>query len=60
MAPDPQLVELERRDEYKQAALKVINGDARLRRLVREREELEKRYLAERKKRFKGRWILFE
>ncbi len=59
-APDPQLIAFERQDEYRAAALKVINSDARLRRLIKERMKLEERYQAERKRRFKGRWILFE
>jgi hypothetical protein len=57
---DPQLVAFQRQDEYRAAALKVINGDARLRRLIEQRIKLEKSYEAERKRRFKGRWILFE
>jgi hypothetical protein len=53
-APDPQIVEFERRDEYRQVALKVINGDQLLLRLARERVALEKRYLAELRRRSKG------
>ncbi len=59
-APNPQMVALERGDDYRKHALKVINSDPRLRKLIKEREELEQRYLKERKKRFKGRWIIFE
>ena len=59
-APDPQLIALERQTEYRAAALKVINSDKRLRRLIEERMKLEERYESERKRRFKGRWILFE
>lgn len=59
-APSPEIVQLERADEYRAAALKVINGDKRLLKLARERERLEAKYLEERRKRFKGRWILFE
>jgi hypothetical protein len=59
-APDPVTVWLERGDEYREAALAVINGDVRLLRLVKERERLEEKYKAERRERFKGRWILFE
>lgn len=59
-APNPDTVLLERRDEYRDAALAVINGNRRLRRLAQERERLEQRYEEERRKRFKGRWIIFE
>jgi hypothetical protein len=59
-APPADLVALERSDEYKQKALAVINANPELRRLIREREALEKKYAATRKERFKGRWILFE
>lgn len=54
MVIDPQLVMLERQTEYQKNALAVINGDPRLLKLVREREEIEKKYNAERKRRFKG------
>lgn len=60
VAPSADSVMLERRDEFTKAMLGVINSDTRLRKLIREREELEKRYIAERKRRFKGKWILFE
>lgn len=59
-APRPEIVALERANEYRAAALKVINSDKRLLKLVKERERLEAKYLEERRKRFKGRWILFE
>lgn len=59
-SPDPVMMTLERRDEFRRNALAVINGDARLRRLLRERERLEEKYQAERRKRFNGRWIRFE
>lgn len=59
-APDPELVELERAEEFRATALQVINSDKRLLKLVRERELLEATYLEERRKRLKGRWILFE
>jgi hypothetical protein len=52
-APDPGTVELIRQKEYRANALKVINGDKQLLRLVRERAALEKRYLAELKRRSK-------
>lgn len=57
---DPVMMTLERRDEFRRNALAVINGDGRLRKLLRERERLEEKYQAERKKRFNGRWIRFE
>jgi hypothetical protein len=57
---DPVMMALELRDEFRRNALAIINGDARLLRLVKERERLEEKYKAERRKRFKGRWILFE
>jgi hypothetical protein len=56
-SPPPDLVALERAPEYKRNALSVINAHPELRRLVKEREALEKRYLATRKKRFKGHWF---
>jgi hypothetical protein len=58
-APPTDLVALERADEYRKHALALINGNPQLRRLVREREALEKKYNATRKARFKGRWISF-
>lgn len=59
-AQDPQLIAFQRQDEFRAASLKVINGDARLRRLIEQRIKLEKTYEAERKRRFKGRWIIFD
>ena len=59
-APDPQLIALERQTEYRVAALKVINNDKRLRRLIEERMKLEERYESERKRQFKGRGFCFE
>jgi hypothetical protein len=53
-------VALERRAEYQQKALAVINAHPELRRMIREREALEKKYDTTRKARFKGRWIVFE
>ncbi len=52
-APPPEVVELERRNDYRASVLKVLNSDQRLLRLVREREALEKRYYQALKKRFK-------
>lgn len=53
VAPEPVLVEMERRGEYRQNVLKVINGDQTLLRLARERDELTKRYEKEYARRFK-------
>ena len=51
---------LEREPLYQDRALAVINAHPELRKLIRERDELEKKYEETRKKRFKGKWILFE
>jgi hypothetical protein len=59
-APPADLVLLTRYPDFSKAMLGIINSDPRLRKLVRQREDLEKRYIAERKKRFKGKWVLFE
>lgn len=59
-SPDAVMMTLERRDEYRRNALAVINGDARLRRMIQERARLEEKYEAERRQRFKGRWIVIE
>jgi hypothetical protein len=56
-APDPEIVFLERWDEYRRQALAVINSDVNLRRLVHRREELGKSYQKARKDYFKDRWI---
>lgn len=59
-APPADMIALERGPEYEKKALAVINAHPELRRLIRERDALEKKYNATRKERFKGRWILFE
>jgi hypothetical protein len=59
VVPSPQVVALERNADMTRSMLEVINKDPRLVKLVRERERLEKRYVAERKKRMKGRLIRF-
>jgi hypothetical protein len=59
-APPPEMVRLERFDDYKKNVLQVVNSDQELRKLIRQRDAIEKKYLAERKKRMKGKWILFE
>jgi hypothetical protein len=51
---------LARYEDYKENMLYLLKMNPELRRLVREREDAEKRYNEERKRRFKGRWILFE
>jgi hypothetical protein len=50
---DPDLLLLARRDEYREHALQVINRDARLLRLVRERESLGRQLAAEYRLRFR-------
>jgi hypothetical protein len=57
---DPTAVFLARYEDYKENMLYLLKMNPELRRLVHEREEAEKRYNEERKRRFKGRWILFE
>lgn len=59
-AKPAQMVVMERYPEFQKTALAVINSNLRLRQMVREHEEMEKRYEEERKRRFKGKWILFE
>jgi hypothetical protein len=56
-SPPPDLVALERSPEYKRRALSVINAHPELRRLIKERDALEMKYLATRKERFKGHWF---
>lgn len=58
-APAPDLVALERSAEYKRKALAIINAHPELRRLVKARDALEKKYLATRKERLKGHWFAF-
>lgn len=60
VVPSPQVVALERNADMTRSMLEVINKDPRLVKLVREREQLEKKYIAERKKRMKGRLIRFD
>lgn len=57
---DPNTVFLARYEDYKENMLYLLKMNPELRRLVREREDAEKRYNEERKRRFKGKWILFE
>jgi hypothetical protein len=54
MVIDPNVILLERKTDYTKHTLAIINSDQRLLKLVRQREELEKKYNAERKRRFKG------
>jgi hypothetical protein len=50
---DPDLLLLTRRDEYREHALQIINSDARLLKLVRERESLGRQLTEEYRKRFR-------
>jgi hypothetical protein len=59
-ALSPDLVALEREEDFSKSMLDVINSDPRLRRLIRERDAIEKKYESERKKRMKGKLILVE
>lgn len=59
-APDPNLVMLQRSEEFRANAIEVFKSDRRLRALSRDLERLQKKYEEERKERFKDRWILFE
>lgn len=59
-APDPDLVMLERSDEFRDNAVELYRSDRRLRALSRDLERLRKKYEEERKERFKDRWILLE
>jgi hypothetical protein len=56
-APPPDLVALERGPEYKKRALQVINAHPELRRLVKERDALERKFNATRKQRLKDHWF---
>jgi hypothetical protein len=59
-APEAELVLLERWDDFRQHALSVINRDAQLRRLIRNRERMEQIFVKAKAERMKGRLILFE
>jgi hypothetical protein len=56
-APEPQLVYLERIQDYRKNALQVINRDLQLRKLIRKRDDLDKLYARRQKEIFKDRWI---
>jgi hypothetical protein len=56
-APPPELVLLERYDEYRRHALRIINNDPELRRLIRQREMLGARLVSRQKEIFSTRWI---
>lgn len=58
-APPAELVALERGPEYKHKALAIINANPELRRLIKVRDALEKKYFATRKERLKGRLFAF-
>ena len=57
---DPEAVWLAHFDDYKINMLYMLKMNPELRRLVRDREEAQKRYDAEHKRRLKGRLVLFE
>ncbi len=56
-APPANMVIAEKQPDFDKNMLSVINQHAELRKLIREREALEKRYEAERRKKLKGRFI---
>ncbi|MEO8316409.1 MAG: hypothetical protein ABI645_16650 [Pseudomonadota bacterium] len=56
-APAAELVYLERIVDYRKNALKLINSDLQLRKLVRQREDLGKLYTRRQKEIFAHRWI---
>jgi hypothetical protein len=56
---DPDSAFLARYQDYKENVLYLLKMNPELRRLVREREEAEKRYDTQRKRQFKGRWLAF-
>lgn len=58
-APPPELIALERRDAYHARTVVLINRHPELLRMLRQRDQLEQRYLKTRKERFKERWIQF-
>jgi hypothetical protein len=59
VAPTAQ-VALMRQDDYRKSAIAVLKANPRLYQLLRERNELERKYERVRKERMKGHWILFE
>jgi hypothetical protein len=59
-APEAELVGMERLEEARAHVLQVINSDKRLRRMVREREEMEAKFAAERNRRMQGKLIRFD
>lgn len=60
-APPADMVTQARQADFEKHFLKVVNSDPRLRKLVREREALGKKYEAEVRKRFADReWFQFE
>lgn len=59
-APDPNQVWVERMAQYRDNARKLLTSHPELLKLAEVRARAEKKYNDERKKRFKGRWILFE
>jgi hypothetical protein len=60
-APPSDMVAQARQADFEKHFLQVVNADARLRKLVREREALEKKYDEERKRRVANHsWFRFE
>jgi hypothetical protein len=59
-APPATMVALERTDEYQKAMREMVERNPKLRRLLIERDRLERNYIKARKERFKGRLILSE
>lgn len=59
-APLPDQIWVQRSGEYRKNAAQLLRGHPELLKLAQAREQAEKKYNDERKKRFKGRWILFE
>jgi hypothetical protein len=57
-APPATMVALQRTDEYQQAMRELVERNPKLRRLLIERDRLERNYVKARKERFKGRLIL--
>ncbi len=55
----PEIVRLERQDEYRKHMLDVVRGNPELMKMVRERDALKKNYDAELKKRHEGQVVSF-
>ena len=59
-APPADLVLLERSDDMRKATVAVVAAHPELLRMLQQRNDLEKKYEATRKERFKSRWVVFE